>query len=467
MLKCDRLHAPAEENDGPLTATPPESRPTAAPDVDRVQRIVSELCGDRYALHSLLGHGQKSGWERYRATDTYLGRDVVVRVAQATGPADLEALRARVRRVQLLGRANDHLVCRAYDAVVQPAGGGDVPVDTGLIVTNFVDGPTLQDLLDDGAPIDRAATIASLQERVRALTSADVSLGDVQPAQVVMSEDGPALVGMPQGTVGEAGPTSLAAILRALGDEPGTAADATSDYDGLLADDGRLLAGPDSDDPDGGAVATNEPRRNKIVLLIAALLALVAVVVVGWFGGELIGSVTHESKNPPPAAASSSAKPSASSANPAASGQPIAIQGATLLDPPPGDGQENQDRIKFSYDGNVGTTWPTLQYKGSPVFGNLKKGVGIVYDLGSAKTVSAVKIDTTLPGAVVQIRTATSAGTTLDAFAQAGGDTTLESESAIQLPPNTNAQYVLVWFTKLVPQGSYYQASLSEVTILS
>ena len=51
---------------------------------------------------------------------------------------------------------------------------------------------------------------------------------------------------------------------------------------------------------------------------------------------------------------------------------------------PFGDGEpENDDDVPLSFDGDPATAWSTLSYRGSPAFGNLKPGVGVLYDLGA------------------------------------------------------------------------------------
>lgn len=206
--------------------------------------------------------------------------------------------------------------------------------------------------------------------------------------------------------------------------------------------------------------------HNKWKLLGVTAGGLVLALLLGWFTGVLAGKAFGPAEPKPKASAtkSSDAKATGEGSTP---GEAIKIANAALLDPPPGDGQENPDRINLSYDGQPGTTWPTLQYKGTATFGNIKPGVGIVYDLGADKTVSAVKISTTLPGATVEIHTGTALEGTLDQFPLVAGPTQLQAETNIPLPAGTTTRYVLVWITQLVEQQGFFQASLSEVNIIS
>ncbi|WP_153504396.1 hypothetical protein [Cumulibacter manganitolerans] len=206
--------------------------------------------------------------------------------------------------------------------------------------------------------------------------------------------------------------------------------------------------------------------RNKWQVLGLAALALVGALLLGWFGGLLAGKAFGP-EQPKPSAAATKTTDAKATGEGTTPGESIKITGASLFDPPPGDGQENPDRIALSYDGQPGTTWPTLQYKGSAKFGNLKPGVGIVYDLGAEKSVSKVQIRTTLPGATVEIRTGAASGGTLDQFPAVAGPVQLQETTDIPLPGGTKTRYVLVWITQLVNQQGFYQASLSEVGIIS
>lgn len=209
-------------------------------------------------------------------------------------------------------------------------------------------------------------------------------------------------------------------------------------------------------------------RHNKWALVGVTAAGVVLALLVGWLGGLLVGKAF----GPEDPATASSAAPEPSEPPPtseeAAPGtpQPIAITEATLFDPPPGDGEENPDRLDLSYDGQEGTTWPTLQYKSTAKFGNIKPGVGIIYDLGSEVPVSQVTILTNLPGATVEIRTGSGTSGTIDDFAVVGGPVELDSSTEIPVAEGTTTRYVLVWITELVPQQGYFQAALSEVTII-
>lgn len=239
--------------------------------------------------------------------------------------------------------------------------------------------------------------------------------------------------------------------------------------DDELADDADARDGTATSEAAGGSPrsrrADRKPRsRWQLVGLTA--LGVVGALLLGWFTGILAGKAFGPDEPKPRETAAESSEPAQVTGEGATPGEPITITGATLFDPPPGDGEENPDRVNLSYDGQPGTTWPTLQYQGNAKFGNIKPGVGIIYDLGSEKTFSKVQITTTLPGATVEVRTGTGTTGTLEDFTGIVASE-LQMNTEIPVPEGTKSQYVLIWITQLVPQQGYFQASLSEVVFVA
>ena len=154
---------------------------------------------------------------------------------------------------------------------------------------------------------------------------------------------------------------------------------------------------------------------------------------------------------------------SSAPAKPAA-GSPVKIVTATVFDPQ-GDGQsENDAQAPLSYDGNPATAWKTLDYRGSATFGNLKKGVGIVYDLGSSRSLSGVTITSTQPGATLEIRTGGDPHGSLDSFTTVASGT-VKGSTELSFDKAVNSRYVLVWITGLVSGDGGFSADLAEVVV--
>jgi hypothetical protein len=106
--------------------------------------------------------------------------------------------------------------------------------------------------------------------------------------------------------------------------------------------------------------------------------------------------------------------------------------------------------------------WTTEWYT-TAAFGALKTGTGLLLDMGRPVTVTAVLVTLgARPGADLELRAGlTSASlTTLTDVADVGGSVDLP------LSQPAYAQYILLWFTQLPPDGTgTYQATVHEITV--
>jgi hypothetical protein len=225
-------------------------------------------------------------------------------------------------------------------------------------------------------------------------------------------------------------------------------------YDGYAGP----VTGETDIDEDGG-------RRHRLVVVGLPLLALLVVVGLAWWVGSTLlhvtGSVDQvQGSTPSPSAAASGS----TAAGSAAAGAPLPIASSAVFDPL-GDGQpENDKDLPKAYDGDPSTAWSTLAYRGSPAFGNLKAGVGLMLDLGTSKALSGVTIDTLAPGATVEIRTADKPADTLARFAPVAHGT-LDKNTDLTFTKAVKARFVLVWITGLVPSANGFSADLAEVAV--
>ncbi|MFI9210760.1 protein kinase family protein [Streptomyces sp. NPDC053253] len=145
--------------------------------------------------------------------------------------------------------------------------------------------------------------------------------------------------------------------------------------------------------------------------------------------------------------------------------KPIPIVSAQDFDPL-GNGSEKPHAIDLAYDGDPSTFWYTENYRGVG-FANLKSGVGLILDLGTAQEISSVDLSF-MGHTSVELRTApadaSSPPSTPDAFTtQADG-----SGSNVTLKPTkpVTTRYVLVWLTELPTNDGGYRGKLAEIKIL-
>jgi len=211
--------------------------------------------------------------------------------------------------------------------------------------------------------------------------------------------------------------------------------------------------------------APSRDQSKLVVMIVAGFVAL--ALVVAYFGTRgLGGSISLPGPTPrntqtavaPSATAAPTGEPTGSVA-----GAPIAILSATGFDPQ-GDGQENNLQAARVYDGNLATAWSSEGY-GSVNFGGLgKKGLGVRLDLGQPTSVSQVIIDLGLGPVDLTVYAATKdsldGATVIGAATDATGR--VEIKAAAPMP---KTQYVIVWFTKLAPDGGKFRASISEIAL--
>ena len=223
--------------------------------------------------------------------------------------------------------------------------------------------------------------------------------------------------------------------------------------------------------PAWSAQAPGRGQPKVVVMIVATFLAL--SLLVGYCGFRGLG----EGKNVPSSAGKptvtgtapsvTTEPPTATQSEPTQSGptggQPIAVLSATGFDPE-GDGQEKNTQAPRVYDGNTATAWTSEGY-GSADFGGLgKKGLGVRLDLGQPTSVNQVTIDLGNGPVDLTVYAATTGSlegaTVIGSVTAATGQVQLKATGAI---PQT--QYVIVWFTKLAPDGGRFRASISEIAL--
>jgi eukaryotic-like serine/threonine-protein kinase len=193
------------------------------------------------------------------------------------------------------------------------------------------------------------------------------------------------------------------------------------------------------------------------------LLALAVVIALAVYLGSRISvsdDVTGD-QAPVPSAPSSSA-PAEGTAPPADASAP-AITGATVYNPF-GDGEpENPDEVPLSFDGDPSTAWSTVTYRGSPAFGNLKEGVGVLYDLGSEQTLAGIGVSGS-DGATVEVRVGDQPDGDLGSY-EVVADGELGASTDLSFDEPVTTRYVLLWVTGLVPSDGGFSAEVAEVTL--
>ena len=217
---------------------------------------------------------------------------------------------------------------------------------------------------------------------------------------------------------------------------------------------------------------------------------MVAFAVLGYAAFEFAGHVTsHGAAQPAPAAeqqaskaAASASAASAAAASAAASAQaaptPSATAPRTAAAPPlrtiapvsaeafgpdgtaDGDNPQNAGRVLTDpADG-----WVT-QWYATANFGALKQGTGLLLDMGHTVTIATVRLTLgSYPGTSLELRLGRSPE--FGALPVAASASNAGTVLSLSLKAPVRARYVLLWFTKLPPNGAgTYQEFVHGVTV--
>ena len=202
----------------------------------------------------------------------------------------------------------------------------------------------------------------------------------------------------------------------------------------------------------------SNPRQAQIVIAVLVALVVLGLILAGLgLRGLFSSGTTSTTLQSPSAAAPSSVRASARASTSAPSsasvgtGAKVQIANAQAIDPQ-GDHSENNANAPKVIDGDVTTYWQSEYYTSQTFAGTNKSGVGLVLDLGSKTTVTAVTLDYRGAGGTVELRTNADPafeGSTVAATGALDG-------SKLVITPTTpvETRYVVLWFTKLTHQST-------------
>ncbi len=210
--------------------------------------------------------------------------------------------------------------------------------------------------------------------------------------------------------------------------------------------------------------------RDESKLALGIVVAfLVLALVIGVYGVRQIGAnsdVLGDTGLTPTTSASPSASPSPSgtaSGEPEDGGtpEPLAILKVEAYDPE-GDGAENNNLTPKTYDGDTSTGWNSENYR-TDAFGGLKKGLGLVVDLGPNKKPQAVQLD--IPQTVdLEVYLGPDAG--LEGAKKVGEKADAKGSVEFAVPDDVAGQYIIIWYTGLhADDQGKRRAWLDEVVV--
>jgi hypothetical protein len=150
---------------------------------------------------------------------------------------------------------------------------------------------------------------------------------------------------------------------------------------------------------------------------------------------------------------------------------PLHIAAVSSFDPVAlgGSGDEYPDQVPLATDADPSTAWTTQTYFRSPYLGNEKPGVGLLVDLGEVRTITSVDLTLVGSGTDVELRAAPETQTSppelltglrvVATASDAGERVTLTPQSPV------STRFLLVYLTKLPPEGKDYKGGIAELKV--
>jgi serine/threonine protein kinase len=496
-----------------------------------------DVLAGRYRLRHLVS-AEGAPCAVWQASDEVLARPVAVKLLPAGGRAGAAAARPFLEAAGRASSLSHPGLARVYDAATEerPAERGNRTVDVAYVISEWVDGRTLAEVLRTDGPLEPADAVRLAQAAADAVTAAHdggVGHGRLHPGNLMISASGrltvtdvavaAAVHGAPLPPVQPGDPLAgpevardtrdLAAVLYAMltarwpaqstpqpaaglpaapapaggaiyaprqvragvprtldalvvralepGREPGRSAIATPRQLAQALDQiGDLRAAPVTTTP---SVRRRRPSRLwRWLPRLTALAVIVAIGVASYGIGRKVGELPRKDgaldalTQPSPTPVVAGTK----TARIDLSAKPVVVRD---FDPEGRDGSEQPGTVPNAFDNDPTTAWMTDGY-GSPAFGGLKKGVGLLVDLGAPTRLASVQVGLLAAGADVELRSSDQPGESADDFTTL--DRTSDAKQVATLTPASArpARYWLIWLTSL-PKGDRgrYRDGIAEL----
>lgn len=467
-----------------------------------------EVLAGRYRLERMRAGGR--GAQLWRATDEVLARTVAVRtiVLGRHGPTE-DAIRSAVARA---GAVAERRLVRVLDFDSH---------DTGresycFVVTEWLDSPALGSVLGDGPmPAEEAAELAwQVADALSAAARRGAAHGRLHPSNVFLTpagevritdleigrllagsrDDLPAVHEQDTRDIGALlyatltghwplpGPSELPAAPRTAEGRPYRPRQVSAGVPREVDDAAwqLLTAGPggvdtparaaavlgllprarrDLEGPPAAPPAAPGPARRWLWRVVPPLI-LLGVLFAAYTIGEAIGRVPSPTQQ----------IPSFTAPGAGPKGAPLHLLAVPTISVfnPYGHDPEDVQGARLAVDGDTSTAWYTFRYIGNPVFGGLKPGVGLLVDLGAARSVREIHIALVSRGADLEVLSGGSRSATPAGYSVVARRADAPLTFFVTPARAVTARYWVIWLTRLPAVGpNSYQDGLAEIAFYS
>lgn len=148
--------------------------------------------------------------------------------------------------------------------------------------------------------------------------------------------------------------------------------------------------------------------------------------------------------------------------------QPLPISWMRTLDPD-GDGGEYPHLLPNIVDKDSGTAWTTKPYYTDDIGG--KRGIGVVFDLGSPQPVTAIDLELIGNSTDFSILVGNDSSGSLESFLPVAHARSAGQDVFVRIPRAVEARTVVVWFTQMSEMSNWswvesgYRAGIRSATI--
>ncbi len=218
----------------------------------------------------------------------------------------------------------------------------------------------------------------------------------------------------------------------------------------------------------GGGRKPPGQRSTAARAVLSAVIVLVLAV-----AGAAIWSVTRSPHGAAggPGTPTSSPHSSASAAAASALLKPVGATSFNPLGSPPGSNEDSAETGN-TIDGSASTFWHTSYYVGNPAFGGLKKGTGLLLDMGRSVRLSQVQVQFgTTCCTHVQIEIGNNNNPTasaLNSFTVLQSSDSAQAVTTFSMTSSATGRYILIWLTYLPPlagSSNQFQAQIYNVVV--
>jgi len=213
--------------------------------------------------------------------------------------------------------------------------------------------------------------------------------------------------------------------------------------------------------PGGGLKPPSErSTAARAVIGVVIVLVLAAIGVAAWS----VSRSLHHSPAPAPTGSHSSSQSAAAATIPL---KPVS---ASVYNPLGSSGDDDPAEASKAIDGSASTAWHTSYYF-SHVFGNLKKGTGLILDMGRPVRLSQLTIQfgtSCCTHVVIEVGSSSTANAaTLSTFTPVQSSSAAHDSTTFDVTKPVTGRYVLIWITDLPPLASNpgrYETLIYDVT---